>query len=102
MFREFFSLKKVIVQSFFRSFYLFQEGPASALLRQLLVPGAEPDQTREPGPRHAERHLHQQCHPPSGSDRRRRHTTVQEGQSDVLNSYDIFPIFVGVSKTLHE
>lgn len=60
--------------------FFSQERPALAVLSKLLVPGAEPDEAREPWPCHPQRPLHQQRHHPLGPDQRGRHPPFQEGQ----------------------
>lgn len=50
-----------------------QERPTPTILSKLLVPGAEPDKTREPWPCHTQWHLHKQCYRPLGTNQRGCH-----------------------------
>lgn len=49
------------------TFMFLQKRPTPVVFSELLVPGAEPDEAREPRPRHPQRHLHQQRHSPLSS-----------------------------------
>lgn len=57
-----------------------QERPEPAVSGQLLVPAAEPGETGEQGPRHAERHLPQQRHHEVHADQRGLHAAAEEGE----------------------
>lgn len=60
---------------------LFQKGPEPRVHCELLVFGLGANQAGEQRPRHAQRHLQQQRHCPSGTRGRGCHQTLQKGQS---------------------
>lgn len=66
-----------------------QKGPEPAVSSQLLVPAAEPGETGEQGPRHAERHLPQQRHHEVHADQRGLHATAEEGEREETLKHDM-------------